>query len=386
MMSHRSRTLVAGAVLLMPTVAAAQSRSATVFAPPSTGTIAIRTAIVLPDYTIKPLPLLTVSARSIDRADVISGRTDLEGRLSMTLPVGRYTLVARPSQPIGGRTFAWSVPITVQGSSTQAIELTNANAASDSVAVAAATPEPPRPALQAAVGLPAGERTAANATAQRPSESAISPESASSIAGPVARPTMPNVPPAAEAVWRANTSGFFIGLALNGSAIRADKVSSSTESGGGLSLQLGWGFTKQFAMFIDGSAARIASDAGDYDLAHFDIGARWHFVSPSRALVPFLEVGLTGRAASEQDVFLIDDFGNSYQGDLSIQGSGFSFGGGLQYFVAPKWALGGTLKWTTGTFSRVQFNNVSVDGLDLDATSARFNLGFTWYPMGGKAR
>jgi hypothetical protein len=370
---------------MMPTLAAAQSRSSTVFAPPSTGTIAIRTAIVLPDYTIKPLPLLTVSARSTDRADVISGRTDLEGRLSMTLPSGRYTLVARPSQPIGGRTFAWSVPVTVQGSSAQTIELTNANAASDSVAVAVTTPPPPRPATQTAVGPPAGERTAVSATVPS-SESAVSPESASSIAGPVARPTMTNAAPASEAVSRANTSGFFIGLALNGSAIRADKVSSSTESGGGLALQLGWGFTKQFAMFIDGSAARIASDAGDYDLAHFDIGARWHFVSPSRALVPFLEVGLTGRAASEQGVYLIDDFGNSYQGDLSIQGSGFSFGGGLQYFVAPAWALGGTLKWTTGTFSRVQFNNVSVDGLDLDATSARFNLGFTWYPMGGKAR
>jgi len=149
---------------------------------------------------------------------------------------------------------------------------------------------------------------------------------------------------------------------------------------------MGWGFTPNFAVFMDGSAARIASDDGNFDLAHFDIGARWSFVSPTRALVPFLEAAVTGRAAGEEDVILSDDFGNLYQGDLSILGNGFSFGGGLQYFVAPKWALGGSLKWTIGEFSRVQFDNVSVDGLDLDATSARFNLGFTWYPMGGTAR
>ena len=37
-----------------------------------------------------------------------------------------------------------------------------------------------------------------------------------------------------------------------------------------------------------------------------------------------------------------------------------------------------------GEFSRVQFDNVSVDGFEIDATSARFNLGFTWFPMGGR--
>jgi hypothetical protein len=55
----------------------------------------------------------------------------------------------------------------------------------------------------------------------------------------------------------------------------------------------------------------------------------------------------------------------------------------LEYFVAPTWALGGSFKWTTGQFDRVQFDNVTVEGLALDATSGRFNLGFSWYPMRG---
>jgi hypothetical protein len=35
-----------------------------------------------------------------------------------------------------------------------------------------------------------------------------------------------------------------------------------------------------------------------------------------------------------------------------------------------------------GEFSRIQVNNVTVDGFAIDATSARFNMGFTWFPMG----
>ena len=35
-------------------------------------------------------------------------------------------------------------------------------------------------------------------------------------------------------------------------------------------------------------------------------------------------------------------------------------------------------------FTSFRFDNLTVDGLKVDATSARFNMGFTWYPMGGK--
>ena len=84
----------------------------------------------------------------------------------------------------------------------------------------------------------------------------------------------------------------------------------------------------------------------------------------------------------ESDVVLYDEAGQMQQGDLSIMGTGVSFGGGLNYFVSPSWALGGSLKYTMGEFSRVQFDKVSVDGFEIDATSARFNLGFTWFPGG----
>jgi hypothetical protein len=70
--------------------------------------------------------------------------------------------------------------------------------------------------------------------------------------------------------------------------------------------------------------------------------------------------------------------------NLEISGGGLTFGGGIQYYVAPAWALGANLRWTVGEFSTVKFNNVSIDGFELDATSTRLNFGLTWRPMMGR--
>jgi len=134
-------------------------------------------------------------------------------------------------------------------------------------------------------------------------------------------------------------------------------------------------------MVIDASAARISSLNGDFDLAHVDVGGRWHFVNAS-GFVPFVEVGYAGRAAMKQGEILSDGNGNTYTGDMTIMGGGISAGGGFEYFATSGLALGGAFKWTSGQFTQVKFDKVTIDGLKLDATSMRFNMGLTWYPMG----
>ena len=42
----------------------------------------------------------------------------------------------------------------------------------------------------------------------------------------------------------------------------------------------------------------------------------------------------------------------------------------------------GGLRFTKGEFNKIRFENVSVDGFDIDATSARLNVGVTWF-LGG---
>ena len=378
------------ALLALPASAFAQTpRSPTIFSPASqSGTINVRAAVVLTDYSLKPLPLLRIVARSTDRPDSISAQTDLDGRVTMTLRVGTYTLRAKTAQPVAGNSYAWSVRVNVRPSKAELVQLTNANASADSVAtmttVAAAAPVAAAPV--AAAPVTAVKAAPPPATPPSPFAPPTQPVTQAPARAPVQIPKPAPTPlPVVRAQPlepRANTSRLLLGLSFDASSIKSDDLSASTESGAGLAAQVGWGFTKNFALVMDASAARISSLNGDFDLAHVDIGGRWHFVSMRSSFVPFVEVGYSGRAATGQTAMMTDGAGNTYIGDLSILGSGVSLGGGFQYFLARTWAIGGALKWTTGQFSRVQFDNVSVDGLAIDATSARFNMGFTWFPMG----
>jgi opacity protein-like surface antigen len=273
------------------------------------------------------------------------------------LPAGSYTIRAFTPQPVAGRSYMWAVPVAIRPSMTEVVQLTNGNASVDS------TVERDR-----AVAAPASSMPAAPV-----------------VEGPPASPSY--VPPRAldSSPLRANTSRFFLGLAFNGSSIRFDDA-DEIESGGGISAQIGWGFTKNFALLFDLSGAAISTDVGDVGLGHAELGARWHFANEARALVPFLEVGFAGRAVVQDDMLYYDDFGNPYSGDFSLSGTGVSFGGGLQYHVTPTMALGASLKWSVGDFTTVTLDDVSVDGLDMGATTARLNLGFTWYPVAGSLR
>jgi hypothetical protein len=182
-----------------------------------------------------------------------------------------------------------------------------------------------------------------------------------------------------------STSKLFLGAALNGSSIKFEGESAPTETGGGLSLQLGYGFTPKFALFLEGSAGPIEpEDAGDekWTLGHFDIGARYHFGSSASKVRPFLEAALTGRSLMATDADFDDD-PTTAPSEVTFSGAGFTVGGGLLYFFNPKWAFNGGVKWTTGEFSTVKVDNVSVTGFEADATSARINLGVVWFPKGG---
>ena len=395
-----ARALRLCALLALPGTAVAQStRPPTIFSPSSQmGAVTVRAAVVMDDYSVKPLPLMKVVAKRADRADSVTGQTDLDGRVTLALPVGRYSVRAKPTQPVAGRSYAWNVPVVVRASHTESVQLTNANATvSDSVAttVAAAPTAPtntPPSAKPSAVAATQPTTTPAKPADQKPAQ----PVERHAVAtADTARKAMPAPPPAPTALPapspriaemksapRTNTSKLMLGLSFNGSALRSDDLNTSTESGAGVGGQLGWGFTRNFAIVLDASAARMESIGGNYDLAHVDISGRWHFVSSSHGFVPFVEVGYSGRGALQNDVLMVDEFNNLYSGDLSILGGGVSFGGGLNYFLSQKWAFGGQFKWTTGSFTRVQIDNVTIDGVEIDATSARFNMGLTWFPMG----
>lgn len=183
----------------------------------------------------------------------------------------------------------------------------------------------------------------------------------------------------AEAQGNFGAKGFFLGAALNGSTIDAEDLNDDSESGGGLFIQFGWGFNSQLAIFLEGTAASMQSDGDSWILSHGDIGLRYHFAAPGRRFVPFIDGAFTGWSGLQDDA----DFGNQ-TGELEISGGGFSIGGGFLYFFSPRVALNTQLKFTNGEFNKVRFENVTVDGFDIDANSLRLNVGVSWFLGGGR--
>lgn len=104
---------------------------------------------------------------------------------------------------------------------------------------------------------------------------------------------------------RARTEKLMLSLALGGTSISSDEFESDRESGGGFSAQLGWGFTRLFTLLVDASGSEMDTDGEKFVLVHFDLLGRFHFTSPTRALVPFIEGGVSARVAGQDDAVII---------------------------------------------------------------------------------
>lgn len=173
---------------------------------------------------------------------------------------------------------------------------------------------------------------------------------------------------AQEAVY--DTGGLVLGAALNGVAVQTEDE-EELESGGGLTLQGGYGFGPLTVFLrLGGDAVTGASGGGDYSLAHVDLGGRYHLGGTSR-WQPFLEAAYSGRAVTFDAI------------DLDARGAGITLGGGLFYFIAPAFSLGATLDYTFGDFEEARVSEGEWVDLGSDAfsvTTTRVDLGVNWHP------
>ena len=190
---------------------------------------------------------------------------------------------------------------------------------------------------------------------------------ATSVAQPV------GTPPAAKP---SNTTGLFIQGHFNGSGLTVEDA--DPERGNGFGLKLGYGVSPLVTLYagMDVAAMKtedpLAPSAPDeeYGFGHFDLGAQLHFGGERQTLVPYIDAAFSGQAT------VFDMEGE----DLVFSGSGFSVGGGLKYFVSEVLALDGGVQMTFGNFDEVEMGS-QVERIEMESTSARFNLGFSWYPF-----
>lgn len=175
------------------------------------------------------------------------------------------------------------------------------------------------------------------------------------------------------------TRGLSLGAHLMVTSLEVENGDRS--GGGGFGLRVGYGFNRIVTGFVnlDGSRVEVEEGqgvGGEWDLAHAEVGARFHFANSLRRWVPFLEVSAGARTVSVADA----QVNGQAAGDLSFSGPAITFGGGLSAYLTRRVALDVSLKVTGGQFNKVDVGPVSVNNLDIDASSARIGIGFTWWP------
>jgi len=174
------------------------------------------------------------------------------------------------------------------------------------------------------------------------------------------------------------TRGFVVGAHLGGASLRPEDGDRSNGGGGGLFF--GYGFNRSFQLMLQLDGMEFDVEDTDVDgtwtMGHADLGLRYHFANSLRSWVPYLQAAISGRVAGVEDATVL----GQPESDVEFLGSALTFGGGLLVYFNETLALDVQILWSGGRFTDVKVDNVTVSGLEIDATSTRFNIGVDWWP------
>ena len=153
--------------------------------------------------------------------------------------------------------------------------------------------------------------------------------------------------------------GFVIGFNLGAGSARVhpDAGEEDNSGGGAGAFRLGWAFANQFMVSLEGTAWVNSENEGDVTLSSSLIDFTWYPAASGF----FLRAGLGGGTA--EVTFPVVD------GELTVSDSGgaFGIGGGHEWRLGGKFALGLALDYHT----------FSVDGGDFDFLNGTVQL--NWY-------
>lgn len=176
------------------------------------------------------------------------------------------------------------------------------------------------------------------------------------------------------------TRGFVLGAHLGGASLAVE--GSDRSNGGGGGLFVGYGLNRSFTLFLqlDGSSVDVRNQPdveGSWSIGHADLGVRYHFANSLRSWVPYLQAAFTGRAVQVKDLPPGSVFQDS---EIEFSGGAFTLGGGIMLYPSQTFAFDLGLLFSGGEFSDITVGQTTQGGLDIDASSSRFNLGIVWWP------
>lgn len=181
---------------------------------------------------------------------------------------------------------------------------------------------------------------------------------------------------------RSNTRGLLLEGTVNATGLYLEDEEAGL--GGGLGARLGYGLTDNLTLFVGVNGAVLEergenfeelSGADELGYGSADLGLEVNFGAPRSALVPYVQLALSGAALT------LDEGGDD---DLIITGGGVSGALGFKYYAVPTLALNVGVGGTVGQFTEFRYgSDGDSDDLreDLDFTTIRAQVGLSFYPL-----
>jgi len=174
------------------------------------------------------------------------------------------------------------------------------------------------------------------------------------------------------------TRGLLLGLHIGGASLAIEN--SERSSGGGGGIALGYGINRNLTLLVQGDYSSIdVRDQADVDgtwaISHLDVALRFNFANSLRSWVPYLQGGLGSRFVSVEEELTA----GAVNGVTTFSGAAVTLGGGIMLYANQNLAFDLGLLYSGGRFTDTQVGNITLGGLDIEASSSRFNLGVSWW-------
>jgi hypothetical protein len=175
------------------------------------------------------------------------------------------------------------------------------------------------------------------------------------------------------------TRGLNLGLHFSGQSLTPED--GDRANAGGAGIVAGYGFNRSLALFLQVDAGEFDVDTavveGTWTMGHIDLGLRYHFANSLRSWVPYLQAALSARFVNVEDGVINQV---TQTEDVTTTGGALTLGGGIMFYFNETFAADIQLLGSGGRFTEVRVGNTTQSGLEVDATSGRFNLGVSWWP------
>ena len=181
---------------------------------------------------------------------------------------------------------------------------------------------------------------------------------------------------------KSTTQGFAVHAEPGFFILDSDDIETDSESGISFGGGVSYGFSELIEAFVDvsmiPSVKNKAFGGQNYSFFHLDLGVRFNFGNTTSPLRPHLEVGYAIGNASGPVNFTDANGGNLGIFDVTLTGTGLSFGGGLKYHVSTPFAIVGGLRFMSGNFGKQKVEGFGDFDLDADYFSTRIFVGASY--------